>query len=131
MSVKSISELLLIVLFFIIYLSHAPIMAAIAGKRGFRDTRLNIYSVLSLLPLIISGSLLLFGPQDLSGRVAMSKYLWVLFILFAAHWLFCTAILLGAVKDLELRIKVVAMSSASISFVLSFAAVVGAAYVTV
>ncbi len=131
MSVKSIFELLLIVLFFIIYLSHAPIMAAIAGKRGFRDTRLNIYSVLSLLPLIISGSLLLFGPQDLSGRVAMSKYLWVLFILFAAHWLFCTAILLVTVKDLELRSKVVAMTSASVSFVLSFAAVVGAAYVTV
>lgn len=100
-------------------------------KRGFRDTRLNIYSVLSLLPLIISGVLLLFGPQDLSGRVAISKYLWAVLILFAAQWLFCTAILLGAVKDLELRIKVVAMTSTSVSFVLSFAAIVGAAYVTV
>ena len=131
MSVKSVFELLLIAVFFIIYVSHAPIMVAIAGKRGFRDTRLNIYSVLSLLPFIVSGVLLLFGPQDLSGRVAMSKYLPVMFILFAADWLFCTVFLFVAVKDLEPKSKVVAMTSASVSFVLSCAAVVGAAYVTV
>ena len=131
MSVKSVFELLLIAVFFIIYLSHAPIMVAIAGKRGFRDTRLNIYSVLSLLPFIVSGVLLLFGPQDLSGRVAISKYLFMIFILFAVDWLFCTVFLFVGVKNLDLKSKVKAMVSASVSFFLSCAAVVGAGYVTV
>ncbi|MDF1845338.1 MAG: hypothetical protein P1U77_28335 [Rubripirellula sp.] len=131
MSVKSVFELLLIGVFFIIYLSHTPIMVAIAGKRGFRDTRLNIYSVLSLLPFIVSGVLMLFGPQDLSGRVAMSKYLFVIFILFAVDWLFCTVSLFVGVKNLDLKSKVKSMVSASVSFVLSCAAVVGAGYVTV
>ena len=131
MSVKSVFELLLIGVFFIIYLSHAPIMVAIAGKRGFRDTRLNIYSVLSFLPFIVSGVLMLFGPQDLSGRVEMSKYLFVIFILFAVDWLFCTVFLFVGVKNLDMKSKVKSMVSASVSFVLSCAAVVGSGYVTV
>jgi hypothetical protein len=106
-------------------------MAVLAGKQGFRNTRFNIYSVLSILPFIASGLLLLLGPQDLSGRVAMSKYLFIVFMAFTVDWLFCMVFLFVSVKDLELKTRVKAMVSASVSFALSSAAVVGASYVTV
>ena len=131
MSVKSVFELLVIALLAVAYVSHVPVTAVIVGKQRFRNTRFNIYSILSILPFIASGLLLLFGPQDLSGRLAISKHLLMVFMAFTVDWLFCAVFLFVSVKDIELRTKVISMVSASISFVLSCAAVVGATYVTV
>lgn len=131
MSVKSVFELLVIALLAVAYVSHVPATAVIVGKQRFRNTRFNIYSILSILPFIASGLLLLFGPQDLSGRLAISKHLLMVFMAFTVDWLFCAVFLFVSVKDIELRTKVISMVSASISFVLSCAAVVGATYVTV
>ena len=131
LSIKSVFELLVITLLAIAYLSHIPVMAVLAGQQGFRNTRFNIYSLLSFLPFIASGLILLFGPQDLSGRVAISKYLFVVFMAFTVNWLSCMVFLFVSVKDLRLKTKVRAMASASVSFVLSCASVVGASYVTV
>ena len=131
MSVKTLLELLVIGLVAIVYLSHVPAMAVLAGKWGFRNTRFNIFSILSTLPFIASGLLLLFGPQDLGGRVEISKYLVIVPLAFTVYWLFCTAFLFVGVKDIDLKSKLLAMVSASISFVLSYGAIVGASYVTV
>ena len=131
MSAKSVFELLVIALLAIAYLSHIPVMTLLARKQRFRNTRFNIYAILCSLPFIISGLLLLFGPQDLSGRVEMSKHLFIVFMAFTVDWLFCTVFLFVGVKDIELKTKVIAMISASVSFVFSCAAVVGASYFTV
>ncbi|NNE91961.1 MAG: hypothetical protein HKN23_09970 [Verrucomicrobiales bacterium] len=131
MSIQSIAEMLLFAAFLLIYLSHLPIMAVMAGKMGFRDARLNLYAVLSLLPFLVSGLLLLLGPQDLGGRVALSNFLPVIFILFVADWLFCTVFLFVGVRNLEKGSKVRAQVSATVSLVLSCAAAVGAGFATV
>lgn len=131
MSAKSVFELLVIALLAIAFLSHIPVMTLLARKQGFRNPRFNIYAILCSLPFLASGLLLLFGPQDLSGRVDMSKHLFIVFMAFTVYWLCCTAFLFAGVKDIELRTKVMAMVSASVSVVLSCAAVVGASYVTV
>lgn len=131
MSVRSVFELLVIALLAVAYLSHVPAMTLLARKQGFRNTRFNIYSILCSLPFIASGLLLLFGPQDLSGRVAISKHLFIVCMAFTVDWLCCTVFLFVGVKDIKLKTKVMAMVSATVSFVLSCAAVVAASYVTV
>lgn len=123
--------MVVIALLAVAYMSHVPVMAVIVRKQRVRNTHFNIYSILSILPFITSGLLLLFGPQDLSGRVAMSKFLFIIFIAFTVEWLFCAIFLFVSVKEIELKTKLISMVSASVSFVLSCAAVIGAIYVTV
>lgn len=131
MSVKSIFELGLIGLFFIVYLSHIPIMVSLAKKDDFQNLHFNVYSVVSTIPLIVSGFLLIFGPQDIGGRVSMSKALPLILGAFLSVWILSSLFLLLRVRDVDRSVKVKAMISASGSFALSCGAAVGASYVTV
>lgn len=130
MSANDIFEFFFIGLFLIVYLSHIPVMLILARKHDFRNTRFNIYAVLTMLPLLVSGLLLIFGPQDLGGRVALSKSLTLVFLIFAILWAFCSLFLFIGIKEVDRRTKAIAMISASASFALSCLAAIGASYVT-
>jgi hypothetical protein len=130
-SVTLIFELLLIGLLLVVYLSHIPIMVILVRKHDFCNIRFNIYSVVSMLPLVASGLLLILGPQDIGGRVVLSKYLALVFVAFLTDWVVCSLFLFLRVKDIDLRTKAKAMVSASFSVALSCAAAIGASYVTV
>jgi hypothetical protein len=131
MSVKSIFEFGLIGLLFALYLSHIPIMVTLAKKYDFQNLRFNVYSVVSTIPLCASGLLLIFGAEDIGGRVATSKALPLILGAFLAVWILSSLFLLFRVRGVDRSTKVKAMISASGSFALSCGAAIGASYVTI
>ena len=88
MSVSDIGEWIIMGFLLILYLLHIAVMVmAHMRNGGLRNRKLLTYSVVSILPLIISASFLIFGPDDISGRLDIFHNAWLIIGYLAVSFL--------------------------------------------
>ena len=130
-SFNDLAEIALIGGFFICYLAHLPFMLMILKSRRFRDRNLNLYFAISILPLLISAPLLVFGGDDLASRGTIRQASGFLLGGFAIHFLVCTILLFTKVSGLSRTTRAMVLLSTFVSGVTSAIAVTAAGFATV
>ena len=106
-------------------------MIAIVWKQGFQNTRMKVYTALSLAPFILSALLLFIGAGDLGRIVCISENFLLIFVVFALDWGSCSIFIFRGINNVDRATKVKATISTSISFVCSCIAVLAAGFATV
>ena len=117
--------------FFVCYLAHVPFLLMILKSRQFRDRNLNVYFAISILPLLLSASLLVFGGDALDSRGSIRQASGFLLGGIAIHFLVCTILLFTKVSGLSRTTRVTILISTFVSVVTSAIAVVAASFATV
>ena len=132
MSANDILEWFLIGLFFLLYLLHLPVMVWVLRKNGgFRNRKLVVYTVVSILPLVVSGGLILFGPDDLRGRVDLSEFYSVMLAYLVVSLLFCVVFLFTKLSDLPRGTRIKLLLSTIVATVMSWFAFMASVFATV
>ena len=129
-SFNNLAEVAMIGGFFVCYLAHVPFMLMILRSRQFRDRSLNLYFAISILPLLLSASLLVFGGDDLASRGGIRHGSGFLLGGFVVHFLVCAILILTRLSGLSRTTRVTILISTFVSVVTSAIAVVAASFAT-
>ena len=132
MSANDILECFLTGLFFLLYLLHLPVMVSALKKNGgFRNRKLAVYTVVSILPVIVSGACLFFGPDDLGGRSDLAEFHWVMLGYLVVSLVFCVGFLFIKLAELSLKTRIKVLFSTILAVVMSWIAFLGSIFATV
>lgn len=132
MSAKGLVEMVLIGLFFVLYLLPIPMMGLVLKRNGgFRNGKLVVYTVISTLPLLVSGGFLFFGPDDLRGRLDLGGFRIAMASYLAVNFLFCVVFLFTALSDLTFNNRLMLLLSSLAASVMALLAFLASVFVTV
>lgn len=132
MSANDITEWLLIGLFILLFLLHPAVMGMVLKKNGgFRNGRLWVYTVISIFPLMVSASFLIFGPDDLSGRLDLADYQLVAIAYLVVNLLVCAVLLFTMLSSLTINTRIMMLLSTIVSAAMSLVAFIAATFATV
>ncbi|MEN8715987.1 MAG: hypothetical protein ABF384_13835 [Verrucomicrobiales bacterium] len=132
MSANDIFEWFLTGIFLLLFLLHPAVMVLVTKKNGgFGNRNLIVYTVLSVLPLGITGGFLIFGPNDLGGRGDLRDFYWVIVAYIAVNLLFCVVFLFNRLSELSLATRLKVLGSTILASVVSWLAFLGSVFATV
>jgi hypothetical protein len=132
MSANNIFEWFLTGIFLLLFLLHPAVMVLVTQKNGgFGNRNLIVYTVLSVLPLGITGGFLFFGPNDLGGRGDLRDFHWLIVAYITVNLLICVVYLFNALTELLLATRLKVLVSTILASVMSWLAFLGSVYVTV
>ena len=132
MSAGDILEWFLIGIFLLLFLLHPTVMFLVTKNNGgLGNRKLTVYTVLSVVPLGISGGFLIFGPNDLGGRGDLAEFYWVAVGYLVVNLLFCAVLLFTCLSGLLLATRFKVLASTILASVMSWLAFLGSVFVTV
>lgn len=132
MSASDILDWFLAAIFFLLFLLHPVVMVLVTNKNGgFGNRNLIVYTVLSVLPLGITGGFLIFGPNDLGGRGDLADFYWVAVGYLVVNLLLCVVFLFTRLSELPLATRFKVLVSTILASVLSWLAFLSSVSVTV
>ena len=132
MSANDIFEKFLTGVFFLLFLLHPVVMVLVTKQNGgFSNRNLIVYALLSVLPLVLTGGLFIFGPNDLVSRGDLRDFYWLVVAYITANLLFCVIFLFKTLSELALATRLTLLASAILASVMSWLAFLGSVFVTV